>query len=105
MRFSGPEAKQANNENSNNAAAAEGAAFFITEDIRNEELFPNDGVEQIQEEKSYGSETANERKTSNQQMVSAEELQLQPTTKSPEKSNADLGDAIGVQPVEEGQED
>ena len=54
MRFSGPEDKA--------KAEADGGAFFITEDVRQEELFPiDDGVEQIQEEKSYGSETANER--------------------------------------------
>ena len=53
MRFSGPEQPK-----------DDGTAFFITEDIRDENLFPNDVVEQIQEEKSYGSETANERQLS-----------------------------------------
>lgn len=70
MRFSGPEVQQQQPQNKE----ADGAAFFITEDIRDEGLFPNDGVEQIQEEKSYGSETANERKTSNNQMVTADEM-------------------------------
>ena len=51
MRFSGPvdQEKKA-------AMGEDGTAFFITEDIRDDGLFPIDGVEQIQEEKSYGSE-------------------------------------------------
>ena len=89
MRFSGPEAQQ--NLANQKEQQADGAAFFITEDVRGEELFPNDGVEQIQEEKSYGSETANEqRKTSNQLMaISADDLKQ--AGKSPQRSNADLG--------------
>jgi len=51
MRFSGPDSKQHD----------EGAGFFITEDVRQDGNFPNNGVEQIQEEKSYGSETGEER--------------------------------------------
>jgi len=71
MRFSNPEDRVKPEEQQPSDA---GAAFFITEDIRDDQLFPIDGVEQIQEEKSYGSETANERKASNQQIATAEEL-------------------------------
>lgn len=67
MRFSGPDRTQQQNDDT---------AFFITEDIRDENLFPlADGVEQIQEEKSYGSETANERSISKKNV--AEESQAE----------------------------
>ena len=57
----------------------EGEAFFITEDIRDEGLFPiTDGVEQIQEEKSYGSETANnERQISKQRILDESQQESQ----------------------------
>lgn len=44
----------------------DGSGFFITEDVRADQggLLPIDGVEQIQEEKSYGSETMEDRQAS-----------------------------------------
>ena len=58
MRFSGPADERRRQQQD------DGSGFFITEDVRDDNLFPIDGVEQIQEEKSYGSETANERQIS-----------------------------------------
>ena len=68
MRFSGPVDQE-----KKTAMGEDGTAFFITEDIRDDGLFPIDGVEQIQEEKSYGSETVNERKISKQQLLPIED--------------------------------
>lgn len=73
MRFSGPEdrARQQAQQQQQAAQQDDGSGFFITEDVRDDNLFPIDGVDEIQEEKSYGSETANERQISKHQMMAA----------------------------------
>ena len=71
MRFTGPEHQR-------QAAAAgtdDGSGFFITEDVRPDQgMHPMDGVEQIQEEKSYGSETMEDRQVSQQQFAPVEDM-------------------------------
>ena len=60
MRFTGPEQKHAPKAEQTD----DGSGFFITEDVRPDGMLPIDGVEQIQEEKSYGSETIEDRQIS-----------------------------------------
>ena len=88
----------------------DGTAFFITEDIRDDGLFPIDGVEQIQEEKSYGSETVNERKISKQQLLPIEDGKADAAQEYQDDQREDDGSGQDAQrqfvpPESEGDED